>query len=1737
MTTDARRSRHPARLVLAGVLLRASLAVAHAGVAATRIDVEPSGGGLDEKPVARVAAETPGAGFAASSGNRGDWTIRHRVTPGQPAGLPLRQVDGILMASLNELLPQARRGGVEVAGTLTCPTGSLPDGGSWVAGFTADGNGAEANVDLAVAWFPFAAGWMGAHVGKDGSTVLASANLPPGTTLGLVRGGSRDGEVRLGLPGVDSLDDGMLFVVAAANGDNVTAVGPLPDGSAWHVRIADEGNDFKQEDLCAFSFVFLPYRLPGVIGGWIGEDGRILAGSGSFGVRHSGPGRYELAFPDCPGDTGILLVQVAKMNPDGVEDNAIAWTYDPAGNQGTGAFVVETYDQPGFQNQDARFYVAFIPYANNLDPRELRPAVPNEAPAWLQARTWTDCMLAYPAAQQAANAPTDRFSPFFSGPLAKGAPPVAADVAVQGLKSLWLIADPLDTNTGDRAAWGEAVFLLADGSSQPLQELQPRFASIGFGKLEARPVVLGGHHCAGGLVAPAPSALCYPVPATALRFRALAGLDDSAPPGASVRLSVVDGYQRRPLWDNLVRPILDDRFPAVMRRLREHLEQPRLNEVVLGALLPRLRAATAGMVSSLGALAADLPPDGPDAAACLSRYEDCCRRLADIDRVSPGLWRAAPAMAQVADYPEPSLVRLRARLEQVRKDQPANAGPVAALLTRLDACETLRAEILRAAVRGDQDALRRLPELSAALVQLAEWTDRARGWTTFRGDVERSAVSREPLTWPLRAHWVHRPLAPPAPAWPPPRADNPAVKQALSPTLTYDRAYHVVVADGRLFYGDSAADAVVCLDATSGVQLWRYPTEGPVRLAPVLWADRVLAGSDDGWLYCLHADSGRLAWRYRAADTDERLPGNQRVIAACPVRGGIAVDQGTVFFGAGVFPSAGAFLCAVDALTGQPRWRVPVSPGPQGFLLLSPTRVFVPTGRTPFQAYDRRDGRALNRLGQSNSWGKDLPGGTCALVVNRTLATGPGEDGVLHLFDETAAESLFTTEGQQVVIDGLTAFVLLRTKVLALRRTDYLATAKPERLWESPCREARTLIKVGDHLVLGTDDGIEVLSAGSGDTVGCVALPGAAIDGLAWHAGRLFASATDGRIICLAAAPTAPDTPALVEPPRHPWPTPPRAVAAAGALRRLLDGPRGLALLAGPGSADLAVALASQSELQCVVLEDNEARASALRQDLATCGVLGAQVSVHLAGAERLPYRPYLFNLVVMANAGTRLPPSEWGRVLRPCGGVLCAPSATDLEAAMATLPGVRLAPDPEAPGLLAFRRGALPGAGRWTHGYADPGNTACSDDALAFGPFDVLWFGRPGPQFMFERHVKAAAPTCDEGLLFVTGQDYLAGLDAYNGTVLWERHETNTGRMAMLKDCGNLATADRQLYVAAGDGCLVLDGLSGEVRAELAVPGAHDQPSRWGYLAVTGNRLLGTRTRPETAFLPGVKADYDAVWFQNQPVTTSLQLFALDRQTGSPAWAYDPQGVIVNPTLTVLDGHVCFVEGTEPALRSHPTGKVSLPELFHGGARRVALDLATGSERWRHPIDLTAFQHAIYMSGKDGILVLTGTRHDLVAGRKLIQYQLVGMDLADGRELWRNDNTPSRADILDGGHGEQTQHPALVGDLIYGPGFVRRLRDGAVHQGWAWNKSPQCAPLTTSRHCAFSRQSGLPTVAELASGKENRLTTVSRPGCWINTLPAGGIVAIPEASSGCTCGYPVQTSLALYPRPLPPTP
>ena len=83
--------------------------------------------------------------------------------------------------------------------------------------------------------------------------------------------------------------------------------------------------------------------------------------------------------------------------------------------------------------------------------------------------------------------------------------------------------------------------------------------------------------------------------------------------------------------------------------------------------------------------------------------------------------------------------------------------------------------------------------------------------------------------------------------------ESPENKQALA----------TVIGEGRVFFGSSVDGTVYALTLEGGQPRWSFDTEGPIRFAPALWRDSVLAASDDGFLYALRAADGKLLWKHR----------------------------------------------------------------------------------------------------------------------------------------------------------------------------------------------------------------------------------------------------------------------------------------------------------------------------------------------------------------------------------------------------------------------------------------------------------------------------------------------------------------------------------------------------------------------------------------------------------------------------------------------------------------------------------------------------------------------------------------------------------------------------------------------------------------------------------------------------------------------------------------------------------
>ena len=1050
----------------------------------------------------------------------------------------------------------------------------------------------------------------------------------------------------------------------------------------------------------------------------------------------------------------------------------------------------------------------------------------------------------------------------------------------------------------------------------------------------------------------------------------------------------------------------------------------------------------------------------------------------------------------------------------------------------------------------------------------------AADWPTYHGDQRRSGVAAEALPLPLQQVWVHEPILPPAPAWPelPAKQDVWHRLPSLSHTVTYDRAFHVAAVAGRVYYGSSADDSVYCLDAATGKVCWSYATEGPVRLAPTVAQGHVFAGSDDGCLYCLNAEDGSLVWRCRAGTEDRRLPGNGRIVSLWPIRCGVVVDDGAVYFCAGLFPSQGAYLVALAAKDGKELWKEPIDVSPQGYLLASPTRLFVPTGRTAPHVCGRDGGKSE---GMAPGGGVDSrAGGSFAVLADEMLIHAAGEDSKIQFSKAGKAaklERIVSTPGLRLLVHGPMAYILTEDQLCAVDREAYVElnrlqamkkrTAEQEKRlrelssdknaclkWQVPCNNRYDLILAGETIFAGGEDRVVAYRTSDGKVVWVGPVIGKAY-GLAVSGRRLLVSTDTGSIHCF--APPADGKPAPVTAPAavtsaSPFPRDQRTTRYEQAAERILqasDVKQGYCLVLGSGSSRLAHEIATRTQFQVVALEPDAVRAAAARGLLRQAGLYGTRISIHCGTLAQVRYQPYLANLVTCAEAAINGKPSttakEVQRVLRPCGGkavFVLPPGESDgsilKEWGVKGLPAWKVVKDEAGFWVGSATRGRLPGAGRWSHLYADAGNSACSQDRQTQGPVTVQWFGRPGPRRSVDRHDKNVGPVYAAGRLFVSGDNNVVAVDAYNGTILWEREVPNSVRLGALKNCGNMAAADDCLYVAAGNQCLALDTQTG--RQVFSSPVQTSPPrgrKEWGYVATVDDLLLGSETKAFASFRYQTIDTEVLIWRDRMPIVCSDSIFALDRHTGHKRWHYTPEpGVILNTTIAIGGGRVYLIESTNPETREVADGRIKLDVLLGQGANLVALDLASGKPLWSQSVALKQLEHIIYLSYAQETLLITGSKNVLVDKTRRVRYDLSAFDAAAGKLLWQNTQTPVPDHILQGPHGEQVQHSAIVGDVIYNTGFACRLQSGESVDGWKWSKSNYCGTLSTSALCAFSRF-GNARMFDLKTGQYSNLTTVVRPGCWINVIPAGGLVMIPEASAGCICGYPIQTSIALLPQ------
>lgn len=1055
---------------------------------------------------------------------------------------------------------------------------------------------------------------------------------------------------------------------------------------------------------------------------------------------------------------------------------------------------------------------------------------------------------------------------------------------------------------------------------------------------------------------------------------------------------------------------------------------------------------------------------------------------------------------------------------------------------------------------------------------------RGQDWPMWRYDAQRSASSPMELNPQLHLQWSRAfPLR--KQAW-----DDP-LNQDL---MTYDRTLEPIVAQGMILFGFNDADKVVAYRTETGEEAWTFYCEGPVRLPPVVWKGLVLVCSDDGHLYCLQLNDGKLRWKVRGGPNAQQAIGNQRVISAWPARGGPVVRDGIVYFAASIWPFMGTFIYALDAETGSLVWlndstgaqyikqphSAPSFAGvaPQGSLVATRDHLLVPGGRSVPAVFDRHTGTfqyfELNAAGKGN-------GGSFVSANDHHFFVHTRDRGTRAFDLATGVKTAFAPN--EAVLDTKSIYTCEKKENDGWFVRSYNLEHKQE--WELAVDGSRDLIRCGSHLVAAGDDGIHFIALPMGDLPARVvaSLPiTAPIVRLVAADQRLFAVTENGILQGYGPSPGLTSKPSA--PPKQ-WVDDTSALAVDLAhqnrIRRLLrrGATEGYAFWFGKANTPLIDALSQHSPFtELVIVDSDTQRVHIQRQKLDRAARLG-KVSVHLADPGSLRAPPYVAHRIFVED---ELAIELWKKrdvasmqkifaSVRPYGGVLQLLTPGRGEELAEWLRSAKLEQadiEVDDEGVSLFRRGPLPGASDWTHQYGNIANTIKSDDQRVKLPLGVLWFGGSSNLDVLPRHGHGPPEQVVGGKLFIEGMNSLSARDVYTGRVLWKREFENLGTFDVYFDSTyedtpldpkynqvhipgangrgtNYVVTEDRIYLLEGSTCHVLDPNTGVTL--LDIPMVRDpsgQDNEWGFIGVYQDVLIGGRgfakyrERHKLTFdadkdLSASKAGFGSKSFDR---AASAGLVGFDRHTGKVLWQIDPKFSFWHNGIVAGDGKIfCLDRNPSPVEEQLKRRGKEIPTDY----RIVALDVRTGVPTWQ--VDKGIFGTWLGYSEKHHLLLQAGA----AASDRLAAETGQGMAVyrgESGKVLWRNEKLKySGPCIL---HNDliitnTNAYSVSAGAFYLETGKQKLVTNPltGLEQPWALTRAYGCNSIIASENMLTFR-SGAAGFYDLQSESGTGNLGGFKSGCTSNLVVANGVLNAPDYTRTCSCSYQNQTSLALVHMP-----
>lgn len=458
------------------------------------------------------------------------------------------------------------------------------------------------------------------------------------------------------------------------------------------------------------------------------------------------------------------------------------------------------------------------------------------------------------------------------------------------------------------------------------------------------------------------------------------------------------------------------------------------------------------------------------------------------------------------------------------------------------------------------------------------------------------------------------------------------------------------------------------------------------------------------------------------------------------------------------------------------------------------------------------------------------------------------------------------------------------------------------------------------------------------------------------------------------------------------------------------------------------VALARESTWIVHVLEADEARAAALRDQGLAIGLRPPRFVVEHWTEDRLPYVENLVDLIIAPDA----PPEYWTdarqgealRALRP-GGKLYGRAADTAKAWDVTV------------------KPPLAGVDDWSHWEHGPDNNPVSTDAVIRAPYMTQWLGLPYYIAM------PAVTTAAGGRIFLAmghiahhereepWLNTLLARNGYNGEELWRRRLPDG---YLVHRSAFIATDDTFYMIDLdGSGCLLLDPETGAEKGRIRLP---DLAGEWKWIALRDGVLYILEGKTRDPGQTTVVRSETPAWSWGE-LSTGYYDERIPWGFGNAIAAYD----LTEQRLNWIRWEDAPIDARGMAIGD---GKVF---FYEPDARLGALDAKTGDVVWTNEDPKV---RALIEEKARGLFSTPGFRTacTCVYTPEGLFYQgqaqanLVAISKDDGRMLWSRPKTSNNPNViyLDGfvlaGLGEEGTTLAfdpLTGEILDNLGFKKR--------------------------------------------------------------------------------------------------